>query len=56
VRQIVLNMDLAPWLLRSVSPALAALIARYLVVDSRLSQSAYALTDHPVHSDDVISG
>ena len=47
-------MDLALWLLRSVSPELAALTARYLVVDSRPSQSAYALTDHLVHSDDVV--
>jgi transcriptional regulator GlxA family with amidase domain len=48
------HMDLALWLLRSVSPELAALTARYLVVDSRPSQSAYALTDHLVHSDEVV--
>jgi len=48
------HMDLALWLLRSVSPELAALTARYLVVDSRPSQSTYALTDHLVHSDDVV--
>jgi transcriptional regulator GlxA family with amidase domain len=48
------HMDLALWLLRHVSPELAALTARYLVVDSRPSQSAYALTDHLVHSDDVV--
>lgn len=48
------HMDLALWLLRSVSPQLAALTASYLVVDSRPSQSAYALTDHLVHSDEVV--
>ena len=45
------HMDLALWLVRSVSPQLAALTAKYLIVDSRPSQSAYALTDHLVHSD-----
>jgi AraC-like DNA-binding protein len=48
------HMDLALWLIRSVSPALASLTARYLIVDSRPSQTAYALTDHLVHSDPVI--
>ena len=33
-------------LVRSVSPQLASLTAKYLIVDSRPSQSAYALTDH----------
>jgi len=48
------HMDLALWLVRGVSPQLAALTARYLIVDSRPSQSAYALTDHLVHSDPVV--
>jgi transcriptional regulator GlxA family with amidase domain len=46
--------DLALWLVRSVSPQLAALTANYLIVDSRPSQSAYALTDHLIHSDPVV--
>jgi transcriptional regulator GlxA family with amidase domain len=48
------HMDLALWIVRSVSPELAALTARYLVVDSRPSQSTYALTDHLVHGDPVV--
>jgi transcriptional regulator GlxA family with amidase domain len=48
------HMDLALWLIRSVSPELASLTARYLIVDSRPSQTAYALTDHLVHSDPIV--
>ena len=48
------HMDLALWLIRGVSPELASLTANYLIVDSRPSQTAYALTDHLVHSDPVV--
>lgn len=48
------HIDLALWLVRSVSPKLAALTAKYLIVDSRPSQSAYALCDHLVHSDPLV--
>lgn len=48
------HMDLALWLVRSVSPQLASLAAQYLIVDSRPSQSAYALTDHLVHTDPLV--
>jgi transcriptional regulator GlxA family with amidase domain len=48
------HMDLALWLVRSVSPQLANLTAKYLIVDSRPSQSVYALTDHLLHSDPVV--
>jgi transcriptional regulator GlxA family with amidase domain len=48
------HMDLALWLIRSVSPQLASLTAKYLIVDSRASQSVYALSDHLVHSDEVV--
>jgi transcriptional regulator GlxA family with amidase domain len=48
------HMDLALWLVRSASPSLASLTAKYLIVDSRPSQSAYALADHLVHSDPVV--
>jgi transcriptional regulator GlxA family with amidase domain len=47
-------MDLALWIIRRVSPQLAALTAKYLIVDSRPSQAVYALTDHLVHSDTVV--
>jgi transcriptional regulator GlxA family with amidase domain len=48
------HMDLALWLVRRTSPQLAALTAKYLIVDSRPSQSAYALTDHLVHADPIV--
>jgi transcriptional regulator GlxA family with amidase domain len=48
------HMDLALALVRAVSPQLAALTANYLIVDSRPSQSAYALTDHLSHSDPIV--
>lgn len=48
------HMDLALWLIRRTSPRLASLTAKYLIVDSRPSQSAYALTDHLVHADPVV--
>ena len=48
------HVDLALWLIRQVSPEIAALTARYLIVDSRPSQSAYALADHLAHTDPVV--
>ncbi|MEO8359397.1 MAG: helix-turn-helix domain-containing protein [Vicinamibacteria bacterium] len=48
------HMDLALSIIRGASPQLAALTARYLIVDSRSSQSAYALTDHLAHTDPLV--
>jgi transcriptional regulator GlxA family with amidase domain len=48
------HMDLVLWLVRGASPQLASLTAKYLIVDSKPSQSAYALTDHLVHSDPIV--
>jgi transcriptional regulator GlxA family with amidase domain len=48
------HVDLALWLVRRVSPELAALTGKYLIVDSRPSQSAFALTDHLIHSDPIV--
>jgi transcriptional regulator GlxA family with amidase domain len=48
------HMDLALWLVRRVSPDLASLTAKYLIADSRPSQSVYALADHLAHSDPVV--
>jgi transcriptional regulator GlxA family with amidase domain len=48
------HMDLTLWLIRGVSPQLASLTAKYLIVDSRPSQSAYSLTDHLVHADALV--
>ena len=48
------HMDLALWLIRQRSPRLAALTAKYLIVDSRPSQSAYVLSDHLIHNDPLV--
>lgn len=48
------HMDLALWLVRGESPQLASLTAKYLIVDSRPSQSVYALSDHLIHSDPIV--
>lgn len=48
------HIDLMLWLIRQNSPELAGLVARYLVVDSRPSQSAYVISDHLVHSDALV--
>ena len=48
------HMDLALWLIRQQSPKLAAMTAKYLIVDSRPSQSAYVLSDHLIHNDPLV--
>jgi transcriptional regulator GlxA family with amidase domain len=48
------HMDMALWLIRQVSPVLAETTARYLIVDSRPSQSAYAMSDHLAHADPLV--
>ena len=48
------HLDLALCLIRNHSPELAALVARYLVFDTRLSQSVYAISDHLAHSDPLV--
>ena len=45
------HMDMALWLIRQVSPVLAETTARYLIVDSRPSQSVYAISDHLAQTD-----
>jgi transcriptional regulator GlxA family with amidase domain len=48
------HMDMALWLIRQASPLLAATTARYLVVDQRPTQSAYAMSDHLAHADPIV--
>lgn len=48
------HMDMALWLIRQTSPALATMTARYLIVDSRPAQSAYAMSDHLAHADPLV--
>lgn len=49
------HLDLALWLIRQSSPALAALVASYLVVDARASQSAYIISDHLAQADPLVA-
>lgn len=48
------HLDLALWCVRRVSPSLATLTARYLVMDPRPSQAAFAITDHLAHEDPLV--
>lgn len=48
------HMDMALWLIRQASPFLAETTARYLIVDSRPSQLAYAMSDHLAHADPLV--
>ena len=48
------HLDLALWLLRQHSPAMASLVARYLVIDARPSQATYVIADHLAHADPLI--
>jgi transcriptional regulator GlxA family with amidase domain len=48
------HLDLALGLLRTRSPALAALAARYLLVEARGSQAEYVIPDHLAHCDPVV--
>lgn len=48
------HLDLALWLIRQTSPELAALVARYLLVDKRSSQAQYIIPDHMAHADPLI--
>ncbi|MEO5881153.1 MAG: helix-turn-helix domain-containing protein [Caldimonas sp.] len=48
------HLDLALGVLRSRSPALAALAARYLLVEPRGSQARFVIPDHVAHADPVV--
>ena len=48
------HLDMALSLVRSVSPELAAITARYLVLDSRSSQAAFVIPNHLAHSDSIV--
>jgi transcriptional regulator GlxA family with amidase domain len=48
------HIDLALALIRQASPDLATLVAKYLVIDARPSQSAYAISDHLIHADPLV--
>jgi transcriptional regulator GlxA family with amidase domain len=48
------HLDLALSVLRARSPALAALAARYLLVEARGSQAEFVIPDHLAHADPVV--
>ncbi len=49
------HLDLALWLVRGQSPALASLTSRYLLVDERPSVALGAIPDHLAHDDPIVS-
>ncbi len=48
------HLDLALGMVRSRSPALAALAARYLLVEARGSQAEFVIPDHLAHADPLV--
>jgi len=48
------HLDLALGMVRGRSPALAALAARYLLVEARGSQAEFVIPDHLAHADPVV--
>lgn len=48
------HLDLALWLVRRVSPELAALVSRYLLADIRSSQAPYIIPNHLAQADPLI--
>lgn len=50
------HLDMSLALIRQASPELAAMVARYLVVDARPAQSAYVISDHLAHADPLVTG
>lgn len=48
------HIDMALWIVRQQSPQLAEMVAKYLIIDARPSQSAYVIPDHLVHSDPIV--
>ena len=48
------HVDLALGIVRSFSPTLAALAARYLLVEARGSQAEFVIPDHLAHADPVV--
>jgi len=48
------HLDLALWIMRQASPEMAALVARFLLVDKRPSQAQYIIPDFLAHADPLI--
>lgn len=50
------HLDLALWLMRQASPEMAALVARFLLIDKRPSQAQYVIPNFLAHADPLIEG
>ncbi len=50
------HLDMSLAMIRQASPELAAMVARYLVVDARPAQSVYVISDHLAHADPLVAG
>lgn len=48
------HVDLALWLVRRSSPELAARLARFMVIDTRISQAEYVIPDFLSHADPLV--
>jgi transcriptional regulator GlxA family with amidase domain len=48
------HLDLALWLIRQASPEMAALVARFLLIDRRPSQAKYIIPDFLAHADPLV--
>ncbi|KJC41738.1 AraC family transcriptional regulator [Bradyrhizobium sp. LTSP849] len=51
---VLAHFDLALWFIRQHSPSLAAVTARYLMLDPRSPQATYAIPDHVRHADEAV--
>jgi transcriptional regulator GlxA family with amidase domain len=48
------HLDLALWLIRQSSPDLAALVARYMLIDRRPTQAPYMIPEHLARADPIV--
>ena len=48
------HLDLALWLVRQASPEMAAIVARFMLIDNRPSQARYIMPDYLAHADPLI--
>jgi transcriptional regulator GlxA family with amidase domain len=48
------HLDLGLGVVRGASPALAAVCARYLLIEQRTSQAVFVIPDHVAHSDPLV--
>jgi len=49
------HVDLALWLVRQASPDIAAMTARFMMIDERTSQARYVIPDFLAHADPLIA-